>query len=217
MKTISRAPKDDEQLAELRDLYSLKKEAIRRRLAEFQAIEPSEYFYELVYCLLTPQTSAENAGKVVEELERLSFHSLPIDPEPCLRDRAMYIRFHKMKSRNLLKLKEDFPVVLNAIAEYADPSARREWLVKNVLGLGYKEATHFLRNVGLNGGLAILDRHILRNLKRYGAIRSVPKSISRKKYISLERSFMRFSERIGISLDELDLVFWSMETGVIRK
>jgi N-glycosylase/DNA lyase len=217
MKTISRAPKDDEQLAELRDLYSLKKEAIRRRLAEFQAIEPSEYFYELVYCLLTPQTSAENAGKVVEELERLSFHSLPIDPEPCLRDRAMYIRFHKMKSRNLLKLKEDFPVVLNAIAEYADPSARREWLVKNVLGLGYKEATHFLRNVGLNGGLAILDRHILRNLKRYGAIRSVPKSISRKKYLSLERSFMRFSERIGISLDELDLVFWSMETGVIRK
>jgi N-glycosylase/DNA lyase len=85
------------------------------------------------------------------------------------------------------------------------------------MGLGYKEATHFLRNIGLNGGLAILDRHILRNLKRYGAIRSVPTSLSRKKYLSVERSFARFSERIGITLDELDLVFWSMETGVIRK
>ena len=209
--------RDDEQLAQLRNLHSSKKKAIRRRLAEFRTVDPSEYFYELVYCLLTPQTSAESAGKVVEALQGLSFHSLPVDPEPILRNPRTYIRFHKTKSKHLLKLKDDFPVILKAVTEHTDHSARREWLVKNVIGLGYKEATHFLRNVGLNGGLAILDRHILRNLRRYGAIRSVPKSLSRRKYLSLERSFMRFSERIGISLDELDLVFWSMETGVIRK
>ena len=209
--------RDDEQLAQLRNLYSSKKRAIRRRLAEFRTVDPSDYFYELVYCLLTPQTSAESAGKVVEALQRLSFHSLPVDPEPILRNPSTYIRFHKTKSKRLLKLKDDFPAILKAVSEHTDPSARREWLVKNVIGLGYKEATHFLRNVGLNGGLSILDRHILRNLKRYGAIRSVPKSLSRRKYLSLERSFIRFSERIGISLDELDLVFWSMETGVIRK
>ena len=208
---------DDVLLAQLRSLYLSKKEAIRRRLAEFRAIEPSEYFYELVYCLLTPQTSAESAEKVVEELQRLSFHSLPIDPEPILRNRSTYIRFHKTKSKHLLMLKNDVPGILMAMSEQRGPSAKREWLVKNVMGLGYKEATHFLRNVGLNGGLAILDRHILRNLKRYAAIRSVPKSLSRTKYLSLERSFARFSERIGISVDELDLLFWSMETGVIRK
>jgi len=38
-----------------------------------------------------------------------------------------------------------------------------EWLVKNLTGLGYKEAGHFLRNIG-SGKIAILDRHILRNL-----------------------------------------------------
>jgi N-glycosylase/DNA lyase len=217
MKVTPKTLKKDDQLAQLKVLHFAKQEAIRRRLAEFRAIDPSEYFYECAYCLLTPQTSAENAGKAVEELQRLSFHSLPIDPEPILRNRSTYIRFHRTKSTNLLKLKEDFPVLLKAMSEYTDPSAKREWLVKNVLGLGYKEATHFLRNIGLNGGLAILDRHILRNLKRYGAIRSVPKSLSRRKYLSLERSFIRFSERIGISLDELDLVFWSMETGMIRK
>jgi len=217
MKTTSKTLKDKEQLAQLRDLYSSKKEAIRRRLKQFRAVDPSDYFYELVYCLLTPQTSAKNAGKVVEELQRLSFHSFPIDPEPILRNRSTYIRFHRTKSRNLLKLKEDFPVVLKAMSDFTDPSVKREWLVKNVLGLGYKEATHFLRNIGLNGGLAILDRHILRNLKRYKAVRSVPKSLSRRKYLSLEQSFIRFSARIGIPLDELDLVFWSMETGMIRK
>jgi N-glycosylase/DNA lyase len=208
---------DNEQLTQLKSMYSSKKNAIRRRLAEFRAVDPSEYFYELAYCLLTPQTSAENAGKVVEELQRLSFHSLPVDPEPILRNRKTYIRFHTTKSKHLLKLKDDAPTILKALSELRDASAKREWLVKNVMGLGYKEATHFLRNVGLNEGLAILDRHILRNLKRYGAIRSVPKTLSRKKYLALERSFARFSERIGISLDELDLVFWSTETGMIRK
>ena len=208
---------DDEQLAQLRTLYSSKRKAIRRRLAEFRAVDPSEYFYELAYCLLTPQTSAESAGKVVEELQRCSFHSYTVDPEPILRNRTTYIRFHRTKSKHLLRLKEEFPTILRALANHPDPPAKREWLVNNVMGLGYKEATHFLRNIGLNGGLAILDRHILRNLKRYGAIRSVPTSISRKKYLSLERSFARFSKRIGITLDELDLVFWSMETGVIRK
>jgi N-glycosylase/DNA lyase len=206
-----------EQIAQLKDLYSLKKDAIRRRLSEFRAVPPSEYFYEMVYCLLTPQTSAESAEKVASELQRLSFHSQSVDPEPILRNRSSYIRFHKTKSKHLLKLKDDFPLILKALREHSESSVQREWLVDNVLGLGYREATHFLRNIGRNGGLAILDRHILRNLKRYGAIRSVPTSLSRKKYISLERSFVRFSERIGIPLDELDLVFWSMETGVIRK
>ncbi|HEX9829408.1 MAG TPA: hypothetical protein VGB10_04275 [Bacteroidota bacterium] len=89
--------------------------------------------------------------------------------------------------------------------------------MKNVMGLGYKEATHFLRNIGKNDGLAILDRHILRNLKRYGAIRSLPDTLSRKQYLSIEKRFMKFSERVGIPVDELDLLFWSMETGEIRK
>jgi N-glycosylase/DNA lyase len=209
--------KDSDQLKQLRNLHSSKKEAIRLRLAEFREVGRSEYFYEMVYCLLTPQTSAENAGTAVEELRRASFHLLPVNPEPILRNRSSYIRFHRTKANHLVRLKNDFPLVLKALDEHPDPVALREWLVKNVKGLGYKEATHFLRNVGLNGGLSILDRHILRNLKRYGAIRSVPASLSRKKYLALERSFIRFSDRVGISLDELDLLFWSMETGVIRK
>ena len=148
------------------------------------------------------------------DLER---SGLLIAPEPLLHQKDFYIRFHRTKSKHLLKLKEDFPFIMQSIVRDLPSFELREWLVKNVKGLGYKEATHFLRNVGRNGGLAILDRHILRNLKRYGAIRSLPKILSRRHYLSIERQFMRFSERCGIPLDELDLLFWSMETGVIRK
>lgn len=207
----------DALLTELKSLHESRKEAIRNRLEDFRRVQPSEYFYEMAYCLLTPQTSAESAGKVVEELQRLWFHSRPVDPEPVLRNSATYIRFHRTKSQHLLKLKVDFPLVLESLARELPASELREWLVGNVKGLGYKESTHFLRNVGRNNGLAILDRHILRNLKRYGAIRSLPKTLSRKHYLSIERQFMRFADRSGIPLDELDLLFWSMETGVIRK
>jgi N-glycosylase/DNA lyase len=171
----------------------------------------------MVYCLLTPQTSAENAGKVVDELQRLSFHANSLDPEPILRNRSNYIRFHRTKARHLVKLKEEYSHVREFLAQDLPAYDCREWLVKNVTGLGYKEATHFLRNVGRNGGLAILDRHILRNLKRYGAIRLIPPTLPRKQYLSIEHKFMQFAERTGIPLDELDLLFWSMETGIIRK
>ena len=207
----------DALLNQLRSLHQSRKEAIRNRLEDFRGVQPSEYFYEMAYCLLTPQTSAESAGKVVEELQRLSFHARQFDPEPILRNRSTYIRFHRTKSQHLLKLKDEFPRVQETLAREMPASDLREWLVSNVKGLGYKESTHFLRNVGRNGGLAILDRHILRNLKRYGAIRSLPKTLSRKHYLSIERQFMRFADRTGIPLDELDLLFWSMETGVIRK
>jgi len=201
----------------LLDIYAVKQDAIKQRLLEFANVPSREYFYELLYCLMTPQTSAEHADRVVQALRRLAFEREAIDPEPLLRDRRNYIRFHKTKSRNLVRIKQQFPEILDAIARSWSPGELRDWLVRNVKGLGYKEATHFQRNIGKNGGLAILDRHILRNLKRYGVLRSLPATLSRKRYFAIERRFAKFSEDIGIPLDELDLLFWSMETGEIRK
>jgi N-glycosylase/DNA lyase len=89
--------------------------------------------------------------------------------------------------------------------------------VRNVKGIGYKEASHFLRNIGFGQHLAILDVHILRNMVRYGVIESVPKNISRSVYLELENKLKGFAKKIGIPMDELDLLFWSSETGEIFK
>ncbi|HAL56125.1 MAG TPA: DNA lyase [Bacteroidetes bacterium] len=215
MKQINKYKK--QEIAELLRLHAVQRQAIRRRLRAFAEVRRSSYFYEILYCLLTPQTSAANADKAVERLRELSFETQPIDPEPILRDGANYVRFHRVKSGYLFKLKEEFPRISAALRNGAPAVEIREWLVGNVKGLGLKEATHFLRNVGRNGGLTILDRHILRNLKRYGVIRSLPVSLSRKSYLAIEKRFITFSNDIGIPVDELDLLFWSMETGEIRK
>ena len=204
----------------LNDLYRhfrTHKKAIRARLTDFQSVSPSEYFYELVYCLLTPQSSAAHAEQVVSLLSSAGFHSKNIDPEPFLRRKECYIRFHRTKSRHLLRMKYQFSLIAQKLSEPALSFELREWLVKNVTGLGYKESSHFLRNIGKNDGLAILDRHILRNLNRLGVINSIPKSISRKQYLEIERNFSKIATSLDIAFDELDLLFWSMETGEIRK
>jgi len=201
---------------ELRTLHANKRDAIRTRLDEFSDIAQSEYFYEFVYCLLTPQSSAVNAEKAVRLLRERDFLNTPTDPEPLLHQEQFYIRFHKTKARHLLTLKEQFSFVARYLMNGSSSYDLREWLVGNVKGFGWKEASHFLRNIG-HRNLAILDRHILKNLKRCGVIRRLPASLTPKRYKSIEQKFQRFSENVGIPMDELDLLFWSMETGEILK
>jgi len=201
----------------LRDDYKKKRESIRRRLNEFRAIARDDYFYELVYCLMTPQSSAVNSAKAQSMLSAHNFRNAEIDPEPLLHQKEYYIRFHKTKAKLLVAMKSQYNDILEKISNGEPIFEKRKWLAENVKGMGYKEATHFLRNVGLNEGLAILDRHILKNLKKHGAIRSLPKTLTKKKYLAYERRFQKFAENIGIPIDELDLLFWSNETGEILK
>ena len=91
----------------------------------------------------------------------------------------------------------------------------REWLVKNVKGIGYKEASHFLRNVGYFN-LAILDRHILSVLSEHGIIEK-PKTLTRRRYLEIEGKMRDLAEKVDLSLGELDLYLWYMKTGKVLK
>ncbi len=204
------------KLDELQRDYAARKEAIRCRLDEFAAVPAGAYFYELVYCLMTPQSSAVNAGKVVALLEAADAQHRELELEALLFRKEHYIRFHNTKAKRIREARAQMPEILEAIAGAKDSVALRAWLVKNVKGLGWKEASHFLRNIG-HRDLAILDRHILKNLRAHGAIRAIPRALTPKRYLSIERTFQRFAGRVGISMDELDLLFWSRETGQILK
>jgi N-glycosylase/DNA lyase len=201
---------------ELKALHHEQQNAIRQRLKEFSQVPKAEYFYELLYCLLTPQSSAVNADTAVKVLRNSNIFYEDIDPEPFLHGEEYYIRFHKTKAKHISGMKKQFSLIVNRLSDGSSGVELREWLVKNVNGLGWKESSHFLRNIGYRN-LAILDRHILRNLVRTGALRALPKTLTAKKYLSIEKKFRTFSDSIGISMDELDLLFWSMETGEILK
>ncbi len=204
------------ELDNLLTLYRERKHRIQTRLDEFSRIPPEEYFYEIVYCLLTPQSSAVNAAVAVAELQKIRFHECDASPEEILRRRTSYIRFHSTKARHLVAMKKNFLPILEQLTSGQPAPVLREWLVQNVKGMGWKEASHLLRNIG-HRELAILDRHILRNLLRLRAIRRLPKTLTSRRYKLLERKFHTFAREIGIPMDELDLLFWSMETGEILK
>jgi N-glycosylase/DNA lyase len=93
----------------------------------------------------------------------------------------------------------------------------RKWLINNIKGIGYKEAGHFLRNIGRGEDLAVLDRHILKNLKVYDAIKEIPENLSAKTYLETEKQMQDFAKNIGIPMLHLDMLFWCKNTGGIFK
>ena len=207
----------DVEQSSLAELYGQMKSEIRRRLHEFEQVPSNRYFYELCYCLMTPQSSASQCNLVASELERLNFFQTGFDPQPLLRNfRNGYIRFHNTKSRRLLEAREYFSSILPLLESSAQEKELREALVRSVKGIGYKEASHFLRNIG-KVNVAIIDRHILRNMLRAGILQSIPKTISAKKYIEIENLFEQFARSLNIPPAELDLLLWFRETGFILK
>lgn len=104
------------------------------------------------------------------------------------------------------------------LASFEEPLARRDWLAtdREVKGLGYKEASHFLRNIGFRG-YGILDKHVLRSLNDIGVIDSPKPPATRQRYFEVEERYRQFAREIKINFDELDLVLWSLRTGEILK
>lgn len=206
----------------LRAEYRRKKKAIKKRLKEFRSVwgqSDKRIFSELCFCICTPQSKAVYCDKAVSALEKSG--ALFKGNARQIRAGLTAVRFPNNKagfivetrallcSGRSLRIKDKINV--------RDVPATRDWLVKNVKGIGYKEASHFLRNIGLGKGLAILDVHILKNMVRYGVIKGVPKSVTRSTYLELEEKLRKFSDKVGIPMEELDLLFWSMETGMIFK
>ena len=98
------------------------------------------------------------------------------------------VRFKNNKSKFLVALREQMTkngeiVTKDFFSSIPTTFEKREWIVKNIKGMSYKEAGHFLRNVGFGSEVAILDRHILRNLVKLEVIDEIPKTLSPKIYL----------------------------------
>ena len=197
----------------LQDEYQKRVSIIKARLNEFSKISKDDYFYEACFCILTPQSSAKQAWKSILSLKEEDFKNKNIDPVKFLSDK---IRFHHNKSKYLLELKEKWNNINEKLNSIKDSNKLREFLVQNVKGFGLKESSHYLRNIGYRD-LAILDRHILKNLHKYNVINEIPSNLTPKTYLEIEDKFKEFSSKLNIPLDELDLLFWSMETGEVFK
>jgi N-glycosylase/DNA lyase len=208
---------------ELLQIYSQRKDEIKKRLVEFNSVfEESDerIFAELAFCLCTPQSKATICWNAISSLSRKNL--LINGSEDQIKPFLNAVRFADKKAEYIINARNFFTKdvklqIKDRLKSFETSQESREWLAKNVKGLGMKESSHFLRNIGIGNDLAILDVHILKNLHKYGVIKEIPKSLTPKKYLEIEAEMKKFSKSIGINFAELDLVLWSKETGMVFK
>ena len=201
-----------------------RREEIRIRLDEFRAVGTEQnddrLWEEMVFCFFTGGCSATMGLRSLEKVRPLLKTGTQKQLARALKgvhrypnERARYV----FESRNFLH--SDCGLRLGKrLNGFGCPIERRDWLAreKGIKGLGYKEASHFLRNVGYRG-YAILDKHVLRCLAELRIIDEPKPPNSRDRYLTVEGKLRDLTNAVGIDFDELDLVLWSIKTGMILK
>jgi len=185
---------------------------IKNHLKEFNVDKNNskELFIEMCFCILVANNSVEKTKKV---WERMGEDFLKLS-EMELRNKLKLLgyRFYKKRSHYIISARKHLDEI-KKIFELEEKESR-EWLVENIMGLGFKESSHFLRNIGYKN-FAILDRHVLRVLLKYGIIETIPKTLTKKKYLEIENKLKKICEKLNISMAELDLYLFYLETGKI--
>ncbi len=203
----------------LETIKSLKRadvgKTIDARIKEFKKMgkeSNDELFKELCFCILTANYNAEKSIKIQNEIGECFLTNSKKELAKKLKNyghrfpnaRADYIS-ESLKCKDKLK----------DVIQFHDKQALRDWIVNNVKGLGYKEASHFLRNVGFDD-YAIIDFHIIDILVKYNLIKR-PKTLTKKRYLEIESILKELAKKLYLSLAELDLYLWYLETGKILK
>lgn len=211
------------QEEELKAIYRKIRPLADKSLAAFEKIRKTadnrQLFIELAFCLLTPQSGARRCWTAIQNLldKDLLFNGTAEEIAAAIN----IVRFRNNKASYIIKARKQFIEGETTLRSFLDSDipavGKRRWLFKEVKGYGMKEASHFLRNTGFGNEVAILDRHILRNMERLGLIEKIPVSISEKQYLEMEHSLSSFAAKTGIPMQYFDFVLWYKETGDIFK
>lgn len=192
------------------------KGVIDSRMMEFEELgkkQNDEIFKELCFCFLTANFSAAGGIKIQKEIGNGFLH-LPED-ELAGKLSSSGHRFPNARAGFIVEARKYKDNIKNILNSFSNGREARPWLVNNVKGLGMKEASHFLRNIGYKD-IAIIDFHIVDLLAREGLIEK-PKTLSVKKYLETENLLEKISKKTGLNLGELDLYLWYKETGKVLK
>jgi len=171
-----------------------------------------DVLFELLFCLCTPQSKAPVCRAAISKLREKGL----LNSGSNISEHLTGVRFPNNKAGYIKEAQAKFPALYSKIQELnTKPLELREWLVNNIKGYGYKEASHFLRNIGLGEELAILDVHILRELEENGIIKGEGKKggLSPRQYLEIEKKFVETAQKLGLKPAELDIAIWLARSG----
>ena len=212
--------------ADIRAAHAVRKKEIQARLSEFREVwqhgSDERLWEELVFCIFTAGASARMGFTAVDAvrpllaqggrremtraLRKAGAHRFPVERPGYIVVTRDYLREHSN-----LELRRK-------LESFRNPNERRDWLAqeKRIKGLGYKESSHFLRNIGIRG-YAILDKHVMSCLHDLQIVENAKPPATRARYLEVEEKLKLVARDLKIDFDELDLVLWSMKTGEVLK
>jgi N-glycosylase/DNA lyase len=210
-------------IEELRKSYALKRIAIKQRMQEFEEVykqDDEAIFMELCFCIFTAGASAKMGLKSIEAIKDIILTATALELESRIAGKHLYPKARAeyiVHTRNYLQSEWNLQIK-KLIESFQDKMELRDFFAtsKGIRGLGYKESSHFLRNIGFKG-YAILDKHVIRSLHEYGIIDNSKPPSNRKQYLDIEAKMKDFAKSIDIDFDDLDLLLWSNKTGEILK
>ncbi|MCI0453633.1 MAG: DNA lyase [Candidatus Dadabacteria bacterium] len=213
----------DDPYEKLKLIYLERKDLIKARLTEFQDVlasgDDKRIFKELAFCILTSAAGPKMGQASIDAINGLLMNGSESEVYETLQnihkypEKASYI----VHTREYLKRELNFKLK-DLVRSFKDPIERRDFFAnnKNIKGIGYLQASHFLRNIGFTG-YSILDKNIIKMLYEFGVVDSFKPPTTKKKYIEIENKVKVFSDKLGIGIDELDLLLWSVKTGHIPR
>ncbi len=192
------------------------KKEVDKRIKELRQIRKNKnnvIFKELCFCLLTANFDAARAIKIQDEIDDGFLHLSQSDLAKKLKE--LGYRFPNIRSKYIVEARIHKNELIRLLKSDHAEDYLRERLVKNIKGLGFKEASHFLRNIGCTE-CAILDFHIIDILVQH-KITKKPKSITPKIYLVIEKRLKRLGKLLSLNMAELDFYLWYLETGKVLK
>ncbi len=209
---------------------------VRKRLKEFERFKrekktffdfrpfldisfETDIYGEILFCTLTANSSAKIGIIAQSKLQRDFLNMEKDDISKALKD--IGYRFWNARSTFLTENKRKLEKVAHLIFDKNISSFEKRELLSSknspfkLLGFGLKESSHLLRNLGFFD-LAIIDRHILRFISKYG-FKIETKTLTKKTYLEAENFIKELSKDLKMSIGELDLYIFGIESGYVLK
>jgi N-glycosylase/DNA lyase len=204
----------------------------KKKLTDWQAMSEEQLWNELVSCILGSQVQHENLQCIINYLiskELLSVKHLlsnseryerniqlalkkPI-PSPLTKTGKIKYRYPKTKANYIRRTGESIYSTSSSIkgilASCKDEYIARVKIISIAVGIGPKQASLFLRNIGYAENLAILDSHILKYMVVIGLIPQIFKAVSYlSKYKEIEEILNNYATKFKENLACLDTAIW---------
>jgi N-glycosylase/DNA lyase len=198
-------------ISEIKPVKGKTEKQVKKALRELRNnynLSTEKMFIEMCFCIIVANSSIQ---KALRAYENIGDNFLKFNKQKLSQALKNYgVRFYNNKAKYIIYSRKLLKTIHRTISTTSDAFYIRKWLVKNIKGLGYKEASHFLRNLGFTN-FAILDRHILKILRDHKIIQGI-KTLTPRKYLETEQKLKKFADKLHINLAELDIYMFYLDT-----